>query len=1120
MNNKENRNYKKLLALLCVMAVLVSLIGIKTEKASADNGDTVSFVVGATISYGALFTNVFGGTVNGNYGEVYCMNPSKYSPKAGTYAISYLDNSSLLAKAMYYLYGGAGFTYGLLISGTDDDMRVATHMAVSYILDPNGDWKHGVAGPILDGIMGIAESIDSNLPAAPEHFRAYVFNMNAGTQAMVGSYLIENGSITLNKTSANTFMTEGNANYSLADAVYGVYSDEGCSSKVGELRTNAEGATDNLEVTAGTYYIKELSAPKGYALDSKIHSALVTSGQTTILDVSDAPQNNPIQIMVDKIDLDTKVNKSQGNASLEGAEFTIKYYAIEANTHEDGIDPASQGVSATRTWVYKTDADGYIDISINENKVSGDELFYNNNGIGTIPLGVVTIQETKAPEGYLLDDNRVHIRKIVSKGSAESVETYNQVTIEEQIIRGGIEVAKWDIELDENTPQGNASLEGTEIEIVNISNNPVLVDGKEYAYNEVVKTIITDSIGVAITAYDALPYGQYEVREKTPPNGYTEDGIVSRVFTIQEDGVIIKLTDKETALKNSVIRGGVELEKWDNEIDRNEAQGNATLTGAVMEIINKSEHAVLVGAQLYEPNTVVTSLTTDERGAARLEPDSLPYGTYEVKEVIAPEGYLGEGVLSRTFDIVDEGVIVQLSDTNTAIKNNPIRGDLELIKIEDGTGHRMAGVLFELVSETTGESHTFVTDKNGYYSTESKWNPHTENTNAGETDKDGVWFGESHTINNNVGALLYDTYIINELPCAANEGKILLTGIKITIERNKVTVNMGTLTNDEEPMPNIGTCFLENNTEKKEIVSNGVHDFVDIIEYSNFDISGEYKAYLTVMDYETKEALVINEEVVSSELLFTVDEPSGEIRIPISIDTTGLGNKRLVAFEEVYKIIDGKEVPYSKHKDIEDLNQTIEIVTPNIKTQFFESETEKKEVVEGGRYDFVDVVEYNNFEINEKYKAVLVVMDYETGEPLLIDEELVKSSFEFTVEKPSGEIKVPIHFDTTDMGEKTLVAYETVYKIVDDKELIYATHYDLESTDQTIHIEPHTIESHFPEPEIKPNIVNKESERTESNKRGAIKTGDKAGTSVIIILLITSGIVIAYVIKRKRKFYK
>ncbi|MCU6031344.1 MSCRAMM family protein, partial [Clostridioides difficile] len=158
------------------------------------------------------------------------------------------------------------------------------------------------------------------------------------------------GNAKLKKTSSNASITDGNGNYSIAGATYGVFSDKDCTKQLATLTTDENGNTDVVEVKAGTVYIKELSAPAGYKVDKTVYSLKIEAGKTATLNVSDTPKVTDTLIELFKIDMETKKDNPQGNASLAGAEFTWKYYAGFYN--KDNL-PAE----ATRTWVTKTIAE-------------------------------------------------------------------------------------------------------------------------------------------------------------------------------------------------------------------------------------------------------------------------------------------------------------------------------------------------------------------------------------------------------------------------------------------------------------------------------------------------------------------------------------------------------------------------------------------------------------------------------------------------------------------------------------------------------------------------------------------------------------------------------------------
>ena len=319
------------------------------------------------------------------------------------------------------------------------------------------------------------------------------------------------GNAKLQKTSSNTSITDGNGNYSIAGATYGVFSDKDCTKQLATLTTDENGNTDVVEVKAGTVYIKELSAPAGYKVDKTVYSLKVEAGKTATLKVSDIPKVTDTLIELFKIDMETQKDNPQGNASLAGAEFTWKYYAGFYN--KDNL-PAE----ATRTWVTKTiaetDSDGsthYITKLADAYKVSGDN-FYMQDGKAVLPLGTLTVEETKAPNGYLLEGaymqagdkseqiKGLYVTQITEDGDLAVLTGSNQFSVSDKVIRGGVKIQKRDLETGDTKPQGSATLKDTAFDIISLNDNAVLVEGKLYKKNEVVKTIRTDIEGVKIGA--------------------------------------------------------------------------------------------------------------------------------------------------------------------------------------------------------------------------------------------------------------------------------------------------------------------------------------------------------------------------------------------------------------------------------------------------------------------------------------------------------------------------------------------------------------------------------------------------------------------------------------------
>ena len=207
------------------------------------------------------------------------------------------------------------------------------------------------------------------------------------------------GKIKVHKESATPNVTNGNTNYSLAGAVFGIYKDEACTNKITEVTTNESGiSNESDELEAGNYWVKEIVSPTYYAINAKAYPVVVRGSNTsditvdivTIPEFGHADWTSPIILKRDATD----GQGAEGDGTLEGAEFTLKYWA--KNDREG---------APTKTWVYRTDAEGKIDLGDPNYKIGGDD-FISIEGYNDCvwPSGQYYLEETKAPKGYKLAD--------------------------------------------------------------------------------------------------------------------------------------------------------------------------------------------------------------------------------------------------------------------------------------------------------------------------------------------------------------------------------------------------------------------------------------------------------------------------------------------------------------------------------------------------------------------------------------------------------------------------------------------------------------------------------------------------------------------------------------------
>lgn len=997
------------------------------------------------------------GTSDGH--EAYCINPERDNPEGHTFtrwdwtgeASGILPDPHALAYLMTQVAPGnpQGF------ATPDSSVNLAVWMLCGASVDfDSGSYSAGdMHGNIYEGAGGrVSRSDVSKIQRVVADARAHAgksgdwdrmsrvwYNDGAACQSVVE--VLPHGSIRLGKSSADTAITGSNPLYSLAGAEYGVYSDEACKNRVATITTDKDGNGTAEGLAPGSYWVRETKPSPGYALDGTAHPVTVRAGAEAKAGVTEVPQSNPLGVVVAKVDSET--GSAQGDATLAGAEFRVEYYAAGK----------AEGKPA-RTWVLRTGADGTATLD-RDHLVSCGELYLDAKGRPTVPLGMVVVTETKAPEGYLLTDTRPHTVHVTAEGTDAAVTTYVAPKAPDDVIRGGMSLAKRDLELDGTTPQGDASLDAT-YTIYNRSAADVTVGGESRAPGEAVWTGTSDpDDGSLSTPADLLPYGTYEVRETAPATGYLPDEGWSWTFEVREDGKVYSPGDGHRN-SDQVIRGGLDVAKQDRETLRFRPLGGATLEGAELTVYNASERAMFVGGKLVQPGDACLTLSTDADGAALCAADSLPYGTYVVRETKAPTGYLLNDQWSRTFEVREDGSVALLNTTQDAVDDQVIRGDLHLVKVRERGMARLSGVPFLVTSTTTGEAHVVVTDANGQIDTASSWNPHSRRTNANDAavsadgtvdeaalDADaGVWFtGATDVITDPVdslGALPYDTYEVRELRVAANEGLELAT-FEVTVSRHGTNVDGGTV--DDSEGPHIET---ELTGREGEHITKGDHDMTltDTVWYENLEPGREYTVNGTLMDKATGEPLLdADGNPATASTTFTAKTRSGTVEMEFTFKVNYVRHVSIVAFESL--LTDGVEVAI--HADIEDEDQTVTV--PEIGTTAADSETGGHVALADDEVTITDAVSYQGLLPGRDYQLVGTLMDRATGEPVTdADGNAVTATAGLTPESPDGEATVELSFDASRLAGHDVVVFERLY--LGESEV--AEHADIEDAGQTV----------------------------------------------------------------------
>ncbi len=799
-------------------------------------------------------------------------------------------------------------------------------------------------------------NLDKNLPGpAPQSFKdtIYLVNYGTGTQCLITFH--NKGKLKLKKASSNPGISDNNPCYSLEGATYGVYSDSGCTQQVGTLTCNASGDSNVIDIAPGTYYVKETKAGKSYALDEGIHQVNVSGGQTATVNVTDAPQNDPADMLVAKVDSETGKASPLGAGTLAGAEFTVKYY--------DGFyTQENLPEKATRTWVLKTDENGRTSlarVTLDKDKyfVSGDSFYTSTNGNITLPIGTVTVQETKAPSGYLLSDNSIHIQQITSNTTTERVTTFvepseDAPTVREQVKRGDIAF---------NKVHGE--------DMTGLAGVPFKITSKTTGESHIA---ITDVNGILTTEASACPHTQ---------NTNGNDAALHAEGTVDESKLSIDnglwfsgSKDAQTAADDS--KGALPYDTYTFEELR--CTTNTSLNLVKFEVtVSRDAYTIDRGTVDDNPIEIGTTATDGADGDHKLLAsnqaeivDSVSYkglkkGTeYELqgtlmdaetgealkgmdgKEITAtakftPKASSGKQKVKFKFDATllggHKAVVFErlyLDGKIQASHEDPEDEDqtIEFLPVEIGTtatdaadGDKSIGVGKAVTVEDEVSYKNLATGRE-YTVTGTLMDSAT-----GEPIKDA----EGNTVTASTTFEPEDTVgkvkVTFSVDTSTLSNKKLVVFEKLEADGN-VIASHEDLTDEGQTVevipPEIKTSAADGADGDKEVTADGKATIVDTVKYTGLVPGTEYELQGTLMDAETGEALrgVDGKEITAS-AKFTPQAQDGTKDVTFTFDASALGGAKTVVFEKLF--VDGTLI--GSHEDPTDKDQTVEI-SPSLKT--------------------------------------------------------------------------------------------------------------------------------------------------------------------------------------------
>lgn len=799
-------------------------------------------------------------------------------------------------------------------------------------------------------------NLDKNLPGpAPQSFKdtIYLVNYGTGTQCLMTFH--NKGKLKLKKASSNPGISDNNPCYSLEGATYGVYSDSGCTQQVGTLTCNASGDSNVIDIAPGTYYVKETKAGKSYALDEGVHKVNVSGGQTATVNVTDAPQNDPADMLVAKVDSETGKASPLGAGTLAGAEFTVKYY--------DGFyTQENLPEKATRTWVLKTDENGrtsFARVTLDKDKyfVSGDSFYTSTNGNITLPIGTVTVQETKAPSGYLLSDNSIHIQQITSNTTTERVTTFVEPSEEAPTVRE--QVKRGDIAFNKVHGEDMTGLAGV----------PFKITSKTTGESHIA---ITDVNGILTTEASACPHTQNTNGNDAALNA---DGTADESKLSIDNGLWFSGSkDAQTAADDS--KGALPYDTYTFEELR--CTANTSLNLVKFEVaVSRDAYTIDRGTVDDNPIEIGTTATDGADGDHKL----LASNQAEIVDSVSYKG-LKKGIeyeLQGTLMDAETGEALKGMDgkeiTATAKFTPKASSGKQKVKFKfDATllgGHK--AVVFERLyldgkiqathedPEDEDQTVEFLPVEIGTTATDAADGDKSIGVGKAVTVEDEVSYknlatGREYTVtgtlmdsatgeplkNTDGNAVTASTTFEPE----DNEGKVKVTfSIDTSTLSNKKLVVFEKLEADgnviahhedltdegqtvEVVPPEIKTSAADGADGDKEVTADGKATIVDTVKYTGLVPGTEYELQGTLMDAETGETLKgADGKEITASAKFTPQAQDGTQDVTFTFDASKLGGAKTVVFEKLF--VDGTLI--GSHEDTNDQDQTVEI-SPSLKT--------------------------------------------------------------------------------------------------------------------------------------------------------------------------------------------
>ena len=446
------------------------------------------------------------------------------------------------------------------------------------------------------------------------------------------------------------------SNALLAGAVYGIYADEACTKLIKEMpATNAKGESEvKITKTQDTVYLREISGPSGYVLDTKAYGVKLVVGQTASKNLTDKEQKGALTIY--------KEGEVLTGAAVteDGVTFTYEKRKLKGAVYS--VYAGADIKAADGTLIYKKGA------LVKDNLVTGDDGSVTLKGLY---LGTYTVTETKAPDNYVCKGESKTI-ELVYAGQTVEVQTGSATFLNERQ-KAAVRVEKQDEETKNPLSGGIYGLYAAE---------DIKVDGKTVvSKGTLIEKATTGADGKA--SYKAeLPINySYSIREIQAPELYLRNSEDTYTFNFKFTNDREEKVSFSHTFTNKRVNATIDLVKEDSEAG-NSAQGDAVFEGAIYGLYAREDinHPDGRSGVLYKKDEQVATLTTDKEGKASVS--NLYLGKYYLKEITPPVGYLLDEE-EHDVNCDYEGDQVETVKRNTVSKEDVIKQPFQLIKAAD-----------------------------------------------------------------------------------------------------------------------------------------------------------------------------------------------------------------------------------------------------------------------------------------------------------------------------------------------------------------------------------------------------------------------------------------------------